>query len=113
MDIDDSTDNLYTRVVSLLNELNFDFADTLVHQAGEVEVFTLSLHAVDTTDCFPSARVISFLTHVRQSLRLKTNKKLYSLQVQGPIGLDQSCFLNKANHKHYIWEVTLQYSASL
>jgi hypothetical protein len=49
------------------------------------------------------------LTQYHQFINVKNFKrKLTQLQVEGPLDVTETCFLNKTPHTHQIWNIYLQ-----
>jgi hypothetical protein len=108
------TDVLHNRLTHLLTDLHFVFEDTLTYRAGESQTFTLSLHRNNEVDIgVAEVNIASFVSQIRSSLRQlreSHQRRLYALTINGPISIEQICFLVKSRHRHFMWEVTIQFT---
>lgn len=106
MDIDVISDELYQHVLKALRELQYTFINDDDKLISKPSTSTLSIHA---NDAIPSSRVYSFVTQLRNTLACSSNADRYisALEIHGPITTWQTCFLNKQQHAHYVWDISI------
>jgi hypothetical protein len=106
IDIDNLTEFLFERTTTILDKSGFYFVDDDINTTVITKTFTLH----DTKDQqIPLCKVTSWLTQYHQFINVKNFKrKLTQLQVEGPLDVTETCFLNKTPHTHQIWNIYLQ-----
>lgn len=86
----------------------FEYADSSQCISGECRTFTLSMHmGTANDDAYPTKCLLTFILQIKNETK---GKPIYCLEIHGPIGVEQNCFLNKRMHKHWVWDVTLQFA---
>lgn len=108
VDINDTSDAIHLGVIKILDELNYQFVDES-NTNNTNKVFCFSLHS-NEHEVFPNSKLNSFLMQIKDNLNAYTTlRQVTCLEINGPIVIQQTCFLNKTYHPHYLWDITIAF----
>jgi hypothetical protein len=107
IDVDEITDYIFERVSHILNRLgHYVIDDEIASQIVYQKKFTL--HNTGQQQ-IPLCKVSSFISQFHETLleHSNINKSFFSFQVEGPVEISDTCFLNKQPHSHQIWQLNI------